>query len=331
MQSVTDGLSSPLQKHFHTPWHAFYQLLTIILPNTIPNLRTRLDILGVQKLQDSSLSEEQEREVSHEVHEEWQIERPPESEPVSHSMHYDLTMFVQNGTIQPNSAGIVSLFQPLKGSHISDLSAWSSNLLATTDFCNTITNLPHPQINEYMRPLNWILSSRGGNFVVLSPYEANELLPLIRSSKSVRLHVYAPRTTESMTSFSNLQFYSVPSLPVCNWTPPPPLVQIQVNLWGGQLYMKDFSEYRVICGFLGISLDTDGHESDIPVQSDGFVMPTDRQLLATYRPEYATCKFSNSPVNMLKELIGRRRKGMEYMRTHLGQVLHARQLSPNDF
>lgn len=299
---------------------------------SIQSLNDRLNFLGVQVLEDPSMNEEQEREVSQEVQLEREIQRPPKRKPATHSIHHTLTTFVRTGSVPRDLLGIIPLFRPLEsfGSHI--LSSWSESLFATEDFCNTITKSSRAQIDDYMRPLNWILSSHNGGLVVISPYEANALIPEIRGSKIVRLHVFTPRITKSMKSFSDLRFYTLPALPTSNQLPPSPLVQIQLNLWAGQLYLQDYNEYRWLCAFLGICLDTGGHGGkEIPVQSDGFVMPSDRQVLVRTRPEYAICGFPSSPVNMLKELISHRRKGMAYLRTHLGQVLHARQLNPDDF
>ncbi|KAF8601976.1 hypothetical protein BDV93DRAFT_495249 [Ceratobasidium sp. AG-I] len=302
------------------------------LARGIPSLRRRLDLLGVRKLEDSGMDEEQEREVSHEVERERQIERPPKSEPASHSIHQDLRVLVFTGSMPQRASCFSSLFLPLQTLNLQNVFAWSGNLLATTDYGKTLASSFSDQLSDFMRPLNWILSAPGGIIVAVSSYEVNELLPQIRTSKAVRLHVYAPRVIQSMQSFSDLQFYSVSAQPTSSWSPPSPLIQMQINLWAGQLYLEDHEEYRLLCAFLGIYLEAGGQgAADVSVQSDGFVVPEDRRVLVAQYPEYSDCEFSSSPVNDLKELVGRRRKGMEYMRTHLGQVLHARKLTPNDF
>lgn len=304
----------------------------IAIARDIPSLCERLDLLGVWSLGDSSTEEEQEREANREIEREPQIERLPKPAPAVHSIHQDLSTFILTGSAPYGSSCLLPLFHPLSACHSQSLSAWSIILLATADFCQTLTSLAPDQLSDYMRPLNWVLSSRNGTLVALSPYEVNSLLPQIRASNAVRLHVYAPRVTQSMRSFSDLQFYSIPSGPTLNWSIPSPLIQMQLNLWAGQLYLKSYDEYCWFCAFLGIYMDPDSDGAEnIDIQSDGFVMPENRLALASYRPEYALCRFSSSPVNMLRELVGRRRKGMDYMRTHLGQVLYARKVTPNDF
>ncbi|KAG8733066.1 hypothetical protein FRC10_000455, partial [Ceratobasidium sp. 414] len=72
----------------------------------IDSLKQRLGFLGVLRLEDPSMDEEQEREVSHEVERERQIERPPKSQPAAHSVHEDVRRFIQTGSIPTNSPGI---------------------------------------------------------------------------------------------------------------------------------------------------------------------------------------------------------------------------------
>jgi hypothetical protein len=294
----------------------------------IPSLEKRLNDLGIKKLEDPSMEEEQERELSHEIEQQHQMERPPKSQPVIHTLHQDVRFFVQSGFIPRNSRGITSLFHHLDSSGSHSPAVWSPKLRATIDFCTTSATSDIATLNPYMRPLNWILSAPDGTLVAISPYEANELLPHIQKSSSVRLHVFAPRVTRSMFSFSGLRFYSVPSPSTSH---PTRLIQLQINLFAGQLYLDDYDDYRSMCAFLGIYLDGDDFNDKIRVQSDGFVLTQDRRRLGYRRPEYLACGFSSSPVTMLKDLIGYRRKGMEYLRTHVGQILHARRMSPSDF
>ncbi|CCO35811.1 hypothetical protein BN14_09931 [Rhizoctonia solani AG-1 IB] len=56
----------------------------------IPELRKGLELMGIQTLEDPSMDEEQEREVTHEVEREEQVERPPKRKPAIHSIHPEL-------------------------------------------------------------------------------------------------------------------------------------------------------------------------------------------------------------------------------------------------
>ncbi|KAI0321335.1 hypothetical protein OF83DRAFT_1168575 [Amylostereum chailletii] len=61
-------------------------------------------------------------------------------------------------------------------------------------------------------------------------------------------------------------------------------------------------------------------------QSDGFIKPEHRRGILT-----ESCKFDVSPLALLKELFGLRRKGTGFASTHMGKILHARLLQDDDF
>ncbi|THH04618.1 hypothetical protein EW146_g10133, partial [Bondarzewia mesenterica] len=298
----------------------------------VPALRERLDLLGVKVLSDTKTEEEQEREVSHEIERERQVERPPKAIPASHNLHVDVRNFVRTGDVPRGSLQFLSLFQPLRDEKSWASQAWSPSLLATADFMTTITPTASSSLTDYLRPVNWILSSSRRGAIVLvaiSPFEANALLPEIRKSQAVYLHSYTPRVIQAMESFSDLQFYSIPPLPSSGWAPPPRLLQSQLNLWAGQLYLDDYQTYNELCAFLGLYTKMPKDSSDTGqsrIQSDGFIKPEDRPVGGQ-----AVCHFDKSPVGPLKALIGLRRKGMSYLATHLGKILHARLLTEEDF
>ncbi|KAG8692408.1 hypothetical protein FRC11_003631 [Ceratobasidium sp. 423] len=183
-----------------------------------------------------------------------------------------------------------------------------------------------------MRPVNWVVSAPSDVRVVLSPHEVNELLPMIRKSSVVRLHVYAPRVSLSMLSFSNLEFYSVPPLPKghlrSGGLPP---ARVQLGLFAGQLYLSSYEEYRLLCAVLGLFVRSGNEDPSIEVESDGFIKPENRRQPFRLRLQYSSCKFNNTPIPALKDLVGLRRKGMKYLLTHVGKILHSRSLTPEDF
>jgi hypothetical protein len=185
---------------------------------SVPSIRERIERLGVTKLVDVRMTEEQEREVNHEVEQERQVERPPKAEPASHDIHEDIHEFVRTGNLPTRSSLHTSqLLAPLDMAEaLNSTTVWSPSPLATADFITTIRDSNSKGLTDYLRPVNWILSSGSGEnstVVVISPYEANELLPIIRQLKKVRLHVYAPRVTFSMCSFSDLTFHTIPDPP----------------------------------------------------------------------------------------------------------------------
>jgi hypothetical protein len=298
-----------------------------------PSLYQRLISLGIEKLDDATMDEEQEREVIHEIEVQKRVERPPKAEPATHALRQDVSSTIRTGTIPPGSNVIFPLshlFHTLGGEA---LAGWTPKLYASADFLRTVECLEAGRLSEYMRPINWVVKAPNGVLIVLSPHEVNKLLPVIRRSDTISLHIYAPRVTQSMRSFSSLDFYSIPSRPNLPQQFIPSTTQLQLNLFAGQLYLSSYQEYTTLCAVLGLFiLPTDQDElAEIQIESDGFVKPEHREALAEYYPGYAICKFTSSPIPMLKKLIGQRRKGMKYLGTHLGQILHARSLTKDDF
>jgi len=178
--------------------------------------------------------------------------------------------------------------------------------------------------DDYLRPVNWVLSSNVGQsplLVVLSPNEVNTLLPAIRRSDVVHLCIYTPRTTKTMQACDNLRLYCVPSTPQLASLEP---LICQLNLFAGQLYFSSYEKYLHACGFLGLNAPDLGDE-DLIADSDGFVREENRPSAR------ASCSFKSSQLPPLKELFGMRRKGMGYLPTHLGKVFNGRILTEEDF
>jgi hypothetical protein len=285
----------------------------------IPPLRERLEHLGVTQLIDVRMAEEQEREVNHEIERERHVQRPPKVYPAKHNIHDDLRNFVRTGSIPMPSVSIIPLLsQTGIDKALDSMMEWSPSPLATTDFAITTRCSSVACLTDYLRPVNWVLSSGFGTksvAIVISPYEANELLPIIRKSGNVRLHVYAPRVTTSMRSFSDLAFYSIPESPTREWTAPAHL-RIELNLFAGQLYFDSTEQYQRVCALLALHM---AHPGAKHVEVDGFVP-------LAYRTGESS-PFSVSVVSMFKKLTALRRKGMGFGGTDLGRVLDARPLS----
>ena len=290
----------------------------------IPALKQRLQNLGIFSVGNSKIDEEQEREVSHEVERERQVQRPPKVTPFEHHVHDDVRFLVKRGKIIDHSPAFIPLFSPLK--HLGD-HEWSSNLLATKDF-STVTVGPYESVNDYQRPLQWILSvEQNGNIllIAISPYEANELLPLIRQSKYVHLHIYIPRVAKAMATLEDLTFFCIPPLPR-TWRPASVTDITQLNLFSGQLYLKDYDTYLHLLLVLGLVGEEAKEAKTRWWESDGFVQPANRR-----RRMQSLCKLTSSPLPFLRELISLRRKGMGYQSTHIGKILHGGLLTREDF
>lgn len=287
---------------------------------SIPSLRERTEWLGMTKLSDVRMAEEQEREVDHEVEMERQVERPPKAHPARHVIHEDIREFVRTGTLSHPSRHISPLLAPLDMAEaLNSTIEWSPSPLATEDFTTTVLTVSShcDDLTDFLRPINWILSSGSGKnstVIVISPYEANALLPDIRKSKNVRLHIYAPRVTSTMRSFSDLTFHTIPDSPTEPWSAPAH-VRTELNLFAGQLYFDCREQYERVCVMLALSMAHPDAECEI----DGFVPPLNRTGESS--------PFARSKITILKTLMSLRRKGMGYNRTHLGQILNAHPLS----
>jgi hypothetical protein len=285
--------------------------------NSVPSTSLRLEQLGITKLIDARIAEEQEREVNHEVELEHQVERPPRAQPAKHTLCQEIRTFVETGDPPKDFARMSLLLNPVDMAN-AFATEWSPSPLATNDFTTTVLGYNAAGLTEYLHPVNWILTSgsRKDNIViVISPYEANALLPIIREKKKVRLSIYTPRVTSSMRSFSDFMFYSIPDPQAETWTAPAH-AKIALNLFAGQLFFDSKEEYENVCILLALSRAHPGAEYN---EIDGFVPP-----------EYRTGRhspFEESKIDVLKTLMVHRRKGMGYSRTHLGQILNAIPLS----
>ncbi|KAF8318608.1 uncharacterized protein EI90DRAFT_3020979 [Cantharellus anzutake] len=115
------------------------------------------------------MAEEQEREVTHEPEREPEAEEspPPPLRPARHRLHPGVVSFVRDGQIPPFSRAFISLFSSITILPRSQqCTKWSRNLLATSDFVTTTKGSNARKGNEFLRPVNWILSSIHGSMLV---------------------------------------------------------------------------------------------------------------------------------------------------------------------
>ena len=291
----------------------------------VPSLQERMELLTVTKLTEIGMDEEQEREVNNEAEQERQVERPPKAEPIKHTTHQEIVSFVLTGSIPPNSTNILPLLAPTGIDKALDSSPdWSPSPRSTLDFATTTECVSEEPLTDYLRPVNWVVSSGFGKdsvAIVISPYEANELLPQIRKSDKVRLHIYVPKVTASMRSFSDLTFHTISKLPsTIAWTCPSH-IRTELNLFAGQLYFDSKEEYDSVCVLFALRM---GHLAAREIDADGFVHPENRT-------GKRSSPLSVSAIATFKKLMNLRRKGMGYDKTQVGRVLDARPLKDSDF
>lgn len=281
----------------------------------------------------TTLQEEQERELAPEIVSEQQVERPPTVTPEKHRIHPDLLSFIKTGVLESSTEAYKPAFETLLHTSAAcalELSQFPPILLATTDFATTIRPPPgsHFLADAFQRPVRWVLVSAcsampGGpklkHMVVISPYEANHLMSEIRVSRRVSLHLYAPRQNFGFPSFDKLALHITPE--ISGMPAIPDSFRIQLNLFSGQLYLDSYSGYKRLCEFLGIAYAKT--PENLVVAADGFIQQNNEGTMKTFR---------QSPLKFLHILMSQIRKdGQKIGRTHIGQIIEGKLLSPRDF
>jgi hypothetical protein len=281
---------------------------------------------GVTSLHGVRLQEEQEREVAQETEQERAVERPAPATPEKHWLSPFLTEFVSTGRIHSTSGTFIPAAQIFNQTSVATkmVDGWSESLLATRDFARTIKASHRNLLDDYLRRISWVLSS-DSQTVIISPYEANELIPLIRKSSHVRLHVYSPKVTKDMGRFDEMESLSLSVMPRRKLDGD--LVRT-LNLLSGQVCLSDLNkEYMELCTFLGLYLgNVRDDDKDYVDAEGGFVSSIRRKDLGMGRSP-----FEENPVGFVKEVMKLRRKGQDYLKTHMGKLLSAVPLTKNDF
>ena len=293
-----------------------------------PDIQQRCKDLGVLSLPSAQMEEEQEREVNREQQREREVELPPKAEPAEHFLHQDIVAFVMTGLIPPLHSGsaFLPVFTTLEKSSAAtrDADVWSPLILATVDFCKTIKpESTRGTMDQYLRPVQWILSSKRDRdqiLVLLSPFEAHHLMPDIRASEYVHLHMYASRTSQRMKPSDDLRLYSIPPLP-SDWTPPWDLID-QLNVFAGQLYLRDYVSYLRLCRFLGV-VPTKELSNDTAIRWNLFNIPGSFEEMGI--------TFVGSPLPFVKALLAIRSRGRTFTQTHMGKILQGQLLTEKDF
>ncbi|KAI3390839.1 hypothetical protein diail_8557 [Diaporthe ilicicola] len=286
-------------------------------------------IFGPINFHAADLQEEQERELSPEAEEERQVERPPAAEPERHKIHENVQHFVQHGYFQDGNRGIRSAFSTLDttsaAKHL-DPKEFPAHLWVTGDFARTVKLdfSSEDQSDFFQRSVSWILTStkRAGELFIISPYEAQQLLPAIKSSNYVTLHLYAPRMNMGQQPLDHLALYTVPERRVAAL---PPMLSSLLNVFAGQLYMRSFEEYTSICKLLGLAWQSVG---DIEIEADGFIP----RRGATTAQLINQTQFTRSPTKFLQDFMTKVRRNNESIeKTHMGRLLNGEILCRDGF
>jgi hypothetical protein len=173
------------------------------------------------------------------------------------------------------------------------------------------------------RPVNWILWSMvTESALVVTPEEAETLIPILRTSKKPVCHLltYAAPVTRKMLHFANLKFCALPDLPQA-WSPPL-WFTVELGLFAGRLYF-DFNEYEYLCKFLGFEPGAVIDELLEEEESYDFVEDATGDVNnETEVPRKSTnCTgLTSKPLSFLHEWLTVRRKGQDFAYTPMGFV-----------
>lgn len=281
-------------------------------------LQQRCDDFGLAQLQPSAtLQEEQERELSPEAEREQQVELPPPVKALEHKVHPDVHHFITHGEFPRKPRGLQPAFASLSNTSAKeylDVDEFPQLIWATEDFASTVelAQMRGNHSDSFQRCVQWVLTSNirtDARFLLLliSPYEAQQLLPSIEQSKHTTLRLYSARISLELQPLDHLALYTVP----CRKSSPgiPEEVIVQLNLFAGQLYLSSWEEYKRVCNALGLAWEP--VDDAIVLGPDGFI------------PAHLNKSgFTKSPTKFVKVLMSRIRQDCETIeRTHLGRIL----------
>ncbi|KAL2863546.1 uncharacterized protein BJX67DRAFT_384547 [Aspergillus lucknowensis] len=279
------------------------------------------------------LHEEQEREICQEVQRELRVCRPPPVSPAKHLLHSHLKFFVKHacfpGHVSEAAEAAFPIFARTSASHFGVPHAIIDGLFASRDFVETVSQNADVE-DEFLKPVHWVLSNvKNSNLLIISEHEANELLPLIRTSNNTTLHLYAPRTTKDMRSFSKLDVLSIGKNRAGLGLSFTPEILGALELFSGSLYFDTYTEYEDARCFFGFISKTPA-TPDLPgdaVTSEGFVAKEIRDLVGWP----VQCPFQTSPLPFLNTWYSIRTKGHGFSRSHIGSIIEAKPLTEDRF
>jgi hypothetical protein len=250
--------------------------------------------------------------------------------PEDEQLHPDVVRLVQTGQLPDRSPALEPAFQALRSTsaaQLCDLTQFPCELLVTKDFMKTVKIPPGSSKKQfisdpYQRQVQWILSIPGSPsiiqaLVILSPFEANKLLPDVQKSIKVTLHLFSPCSNASLTPIDKLELFNVGRAFSADEVPHS--LTMQLNLFAGSLYLRSYTEYVELCNFLGLLHDkvTPGQR----VSAEGFITPPT-----------GAWGLRESPVMFLRALLMKiRKEGEGIEKTIVGRILHGARLEESDF
>ncbi|KAI1805842.1 hypothetical protein F4811DRAFT_513767 [Daldinia bambusicola] len=271
---------------------------------------------------------EQEREVQVQVEQVRQIQKPLRYEALEFpGLHPAISNFARIGVLEDtspnrNQTAFEHAFEYVARTTLGKqfgVKNTGSQFFVSTEFKRTV-KCRNGMVDNYMRPVEWILwSPSTQTALVIVPEEAELLIPLLRDaarSPHVHLITYAAPVTKTMERFNTLQYYSLPALPP-NYKFPEWL-RFELGVLGGRLYVS-LAEWDPLSRYLQSSFE----KSD--KLSRGNSNPTQAE-------EVTPTPFADDPSSFLLEWLTLLRKTQDVLHTPMGYICTGRALGgPGQF
>ncbi|KAL8936479.1 MAG: hypothetical protein Q9216_004910, partial [Gyalolechia sp. 2 TL-2023] len=266
----------------------------------VQDLITLWDQIDLQATRGARMHEEHEREVAQEVEQETQVERPPGATPESRRLDKRLATFIRLGTMTALGQFPAVHQEILKKSCATVLlkgrtKVWN-HLRVSLGFVRAVKHDKASSMDDFIRPVHWLLVSKEAgvrDILLISQYEVNVLLDqILNPSSRAVLVCYEPRVSRSMVSLDMSTSHPLPSAKEA-WESISQEAKQQLHLFAGQLYFTTYADYEHYKGQLNAD--------------------------------------NTALLGFVKEWMGIRRKGQNYLQSHMGQVVSGRVLHPEMF
>ena len=286
---------------------------------------------------------EQEREVQIEVETVREVKKPVHATPMKQQpLDKHVRSFAETGRLVAGSQAYQQAFVALRQTalgrqfKISD-SATKSRLFVTQDFSNVVVVSWGKPLDEYSRPVHWILwSPTIDTALIVSDFEADAIIPLIRDRQPASTHLitYAAPVTRAMLVFDTLTLYTVPRLPA-NWRAPAWLVR-DLGLFAGRLYFDYKTQSQAVYRALGLqppassTIDDDRPVEPLTEMDLWHELPFGDAPPPRADEDGKEGPFCKDPLRFLQEWLAVRRKGQDFSQSMVGQLIRGRRLEVVD-
>jgi hypothetical protein len=299
------------------------------------------------------LDEEQERELEVELEVEEEIERPAPTNPrvpvlATAVKNLAYGMF-DSGDSSSSSSG-TSVFRhiadALNGTTLEPLkqsSGWSSSVYATMEYCTVLAMTPaltsslwqrKELLDDFVRAPKWVMLL-DSVAILVSPYEANKLMPLVRTAQSsgcykkASLHMIAPRMHLQQSVLVHDAALTTPSAAVAVFDAAQQWRITQLLAFAGTLYFESSEEEHVrYTDFIGMcTRPRTAAQQQLfdsgKIERSGFVPPATRQSHTAVLEHVQRCTFNTCPVQLTRAILQLRGHDASQA-SHVASVLRSR-------